>query len=172
MAARTQHAMSVLAVATALGLAACGTPTPYQPAIDGRGYAEQLLEDDRFRITFSGNALTPRETVENYLLYRAAEVTLARGFDHFVVADWDIERDTTYYSTSFGLGSTFGYGWHGVYDRPFGDFATAVARPADRYKAYANIVLGKGAKPADGSDAYDARSVLRRLADTVTLPAS
>ena len=58
-------------------LAACATPTPYQASgSDGGiyGYSEQRIEGDRYRITFSGNSLTDRETVETYLLYRVGKV--------------------------------------------------------------------------------------------------
>lgn len=75
-------------------LAGCATvaPTPYGPAPgDGApGYADQRIEENRFEIRFSGNAATPRATVERYLLYRAAEVTLAAGADWFRF----VERDT------------------------------------------------------------------------------
>ena len=62
----------------AAGLAACATPTTYQPNIPGQkaagGYSEQRVEENRFRINFQGNTLTSRESVEGYLLFRAAEV--------------------------------------------------------------------------------------------------
>lgn len=172
MTRRTRHVAPVLAIAGVLGLAACGLPTPYQPAVDGHGYAELQLEDDRFRVTFSGNRLTAREAVENYLLYRAAEITVARGFDHFVIADWQIERSTTYFSTMIGIGGGLGYGRYDVLGDPFGGFTPSTARPVDRYTGYANIVLRPGAKPPGQAEAYDARAVLRRLAPSVSLPAS
>ena len=63
-----------LAAVLVLGvvLAACAKPTPYKPADNGTGYTEQKLEANRYRVTFSGNSVTDRETVDNYLLYRAA----------------------------------------------------------------------------------------------------
>jgi len=67
----------LLVAASALTLAACATATPYQPASEPGGYdgfSQQMIENDRARITFGGNSLTNRETVENYLLYRAAEI--------------------------------------------------------------------------------------------------
>ena len=170
MTRRTQRITPVLAIAGVFGLAACGAATPYQPAVDGQGYAELQLEDDRFRVTFSGNRLTARETVENYLLYRAAEITVARGFDHFVVADWEIERSTTYFSTMIGVGGAFGFGRYDVFGDPFGTFGSATARPADRYTGYANIVLRRGARPPGQPETYDARAVLRRLAPAISLP--
>ena len=64
-----------------LVLAGCATPAPYAPMTPGQatGYTDRQLSDNRWRVTFTGNSVTPRETVENSLLQRAAEVTLASG---------------------------------------------------------------------------------------------
>ena len=52
-------------LAIAAVLAACATETPYSPADDrGYGFTEQKIESDRYRITFAGNSLTDRQTVE------------------------------------------------------------------------------------------------------------
>ncbi len=157
-----------IVIAGALVLAACGTPTAYQPEAKGLGYSEQAIEEDRYRVTFVGNSLTPRETVENYLLYRAAEVTLEHGFDHFVVVDEETERTTIYYSTVTGLGGYRSFNsFRNSY--PFGvsGLGTATVRPRDRYTAFANIVMRDGQKPEDDPSAYDARDVLERLAPTI-----
>src|SRR3546814_2342802 len=76
----------VAALACAAGLAACVSVTPYQPASKGYGYSEQRIENNRFRINFAGNSDTPKQTVETYLLFRAAELTLKSGYDYFVFA--------------------------------------------------------------------------------------
>ena len=55
----------LLAAVAALALSACATATPYQPvgASGARGgYAEQRLENDRFRVSFSGNSVTSKRT--------------------------------------------------------------------------------------------------------------
>src|SRR5688572_23728482 len=93
--------MRKLMLAAVAGLlAACATATPYQPATSGSyGFSEQQIEDDRVRISFRGNSVTDRETVETYLLYRAAEVTLQGGHDYFVVAQRDTESRTHLRST-------------------------------------------------------------------------
>ena len=62
-------------VAAALLSSACMTTTPYQPLKGGEGYSEQRIESNRYTVRFFGNAQTPRQTVENYLLYRAAELS-------------------------------------------------------------------------------------------------
>ena len=154
----------------ALAIAACGTPTPYQPALDGHGYAEQAIEEDRYRVSFSGNTLTSRETTENYMLYRAAEITLQRGYDHFVIVDSEIERSTTFVSTTTGFGDVRGFhSFRRAHPFGFDGIATTTSRPRDRYEAFANIVMRSGDKPSDDPDAYDARDVLAVLAPTITL---
>ena len=107
--------------------------------------------------------------MENYLLYRAAEVTRQRGFDHFVIVDRETERTTTYVSTTTGFSGHQGF--HPFYrGHSFGysRFATTTSRPRDRYAAFANIVMRGGEKPSDDPDAYDAREVLERLAPTIS----
>jgi len=83
--------------ASALVLTACATATPYQPAsAPGAfdGFSQTMIESDRARVTFGGNSITDRETVENYLLYRAAEVAVERGFDYFTLVERDTEEKT------------------------------------------------------------------------------
>jgi len=105
----------LLMVASAAILAACATSTPYQPASKPGGFdgfSQTMIENDRARVTFGGNSLTDRETVENYLLYRAAEIAVERGFEHFTLAERDTEQKTRL-QTSPSLRS-------GLYDPYFG----------------------------------------------------
>ena len=168
-------------------VSACTTPTAYQP-IDPRnrsegGYSEQRVEANRYRVMFRGNSMTSRETVETYLLFRAAELTLSNGFDWFMMADRDTERRTrTYVDRPFGPGpwgywgprwSYFGqgYGWRSwdpYWGDPFwGD--TIDVRTVDRYEANAEIVMGRGRKP-DELRTFDARSVIDNLRNRIIVP--
>lgn len=90
-------ALAALAV-----LGACATATPYQAAQDGqKGYANQQIETNRWQISFSGNSLTDRQTVETYLLYRAAELTDREGYDHFQVIRRETDENRRIVSTGF-----------------------------------------------------------------------
>src|SRR5690242_8307434 len=93
--------MRTFMIAAVAGLlTACATPTPYHPAVSDRyGFEEQRIESNRVRITFRGNSVTDRETVETYLLYRAAELTLQNGQDYFIVANRDTEEHSQLRST-------------------------------------------------------------------------
>lgn len=154
-------------------LAACApNPTPYGAAQGryGYGFGEQQIEQNRFRVTFSGNSDTPRSVVENYLLYRAAEITKAQGYDYFVVANDDTEPNTRYrgYSDGFGGYGSFGY-WRGG---PFFGVGASYgdAYPVTRYTSYADIVLMRGAKDPTNVRAFTASEVLARIGPTLVRP--
>jgi hypothetical protein len=160
---------SGLGLLSLLALAGCAAPTPYAAATDdGFGYSETRLEANRYRVTFAGNFDTPRETVQNYLLYRAAELTVDNEGDYFVIADQSLERSTRYIGTaSPGFGGGFGYR-----DGPFigTGLSTVDARPIDEYAAFADILIEQGEKPPGAANAYDARQILARLGPTVVRP--
>jgi hypothetical protein len=149
-----------------LALAGCAaSPTPYQPAANGYGFSQQQIEGNRYRVTFAGNGDTSLDTVRNYMLYRAAEVTVESGHDYFVVVDQNTQSTTTYRgtgSTPFGFGTGFrGDGGFGV------GFSSFSAYPDDSFTSWADIVVGDGAKPSGDVNAYDARDVLQRLDATI-----
>ncbi|MGI9436853.1 MAG: CC0125/CC1285 family lipoprotein [Geminicoccaceae bacterium] len=174
------------AVAAALmtTLAACTVPpTPYQgaPENDGYGYSSQQLETTRFNVRFVGNSSTPRDTVESFALYRAAELTLETGHDYFRVASKDVEpliNSVHGASPRVGIGvgsGGGGFGW-GV---STGVNVGGGGRADYSYAASMDILVFKGEKPADDRDAYSAwdvvdslKSKVRPLASPATAPAS
>ena len=167
-------ALSLFAV---LSLSACVTATPYQPAPSerGYGYAEEPIEENRVRIIFRGNSLTDREQVDDYLLFRAAELALMRGAQHFILVQRDTEADTRFVDTGLGR-SRFShfyyhpfYGWAPFYDPLWDDRSL---REVTRYEASAEVVFGFGPKPEGNPDAYDAEEVQQTLRGRIVLPQS
>lgn len=150
-------------------LSACIGPTPYQAVTDGFGYSEQQIEENRYRVGFVGNSATPREAVENYLLFRAAEVTVQSGNDYFKLVDRDTERSTSYYSHGYVDNAfLFPHDRRGRFVNSFGlGITSGTAYPIDEYSAQADIMVFKGEKPADDVTAYNARDVLERLSPTI-----
>ena len=171
LSSRTVTRLLVLgAVAT---LAACAsTATPYQPARDGQGYSEQRIENNRYRIRFTGNASTPRETVENYMLYRAAELTVNAGYDYFVMSGNDTEARTRYsQSVSAYGGPGWGWGWGGGGGWRSGvGFGISSATPITDYNAQAVVLMFKGKKPDADPNAYEARAVRESLQPLIRFP--
>ena len=60
-------------------------PTGRLPGFQREGFSERQIEANRFVVSFAGNTVTSRDTVERYLLFHAAEVTLRDGYDYFLV---------------------------------------------------------------------------------------
>jgi hypothetical protein len=78
---RLAAALALAALASALG----GCATPYQKLGVGGGVRSVRLETDLAQVTARGSPLTDADTIERYVLRKAAETTLAAGFDHFEV---------------------------------------------------------------------------------------
>ncbi len=180
-------------VSSTLLVAGCATETTYRPAtgqgFNRTGYSDRQIEDNRFLVSFAGNSVTSRDTVERYLFFRAAELTLQNGYDYFLMADRDTDRQTQTYTTP-GLGyGGFGYGGFGGYWGPSwrygggrfgrgwgpwgawgGGFNDFDIRTVDRYEATAEIVMRKGPIPRDNIRAFNAKQVVDRIGPSVILP--
>ncbi len=160
-------------VVLAAALVACASVTPYQPQAKGYGYTEQKLEDNRYRVVFTGSPRTPRDTVQDYLLYRAAELTLERGQDYFVIVDNSAQEQATAGSSpsvGFGIGGFRVGGSGGVSVGVSTSTGTGGGRGA--YRAQAEILLRSGAKPADDGNAFDARALKANLEPRIQRPAA
>lgn len=177
-------ALAALAVLTA-----CTTPTPYQPyraesagGVHG-GYSEQRLAPDRFLVKFHGNELTSREQVENSLLYRAAELTVANGYDWFVLSDRHTRHEVETYVHRSPWGTygywqphwryyRYGYGWdvwHPEFGGPFWADHIDVST-VESFEVEAEIALGKGVPRSGDPKAFDARRIMTELGPTLTRP--
>ena len=154
---RSRLFCSVLA---ATALAACAMATPYQPLRGGEGYSEQKLEANRYRVVFAANSATPRQKAQDYVLLRAAELTLAQGYDYFVLTGQSTGADPrgSSSSLSFGFGG-FSFGGGGGVGAGVG---VGTGGGVD-YTQIADIVMFKGAKPANDPGAFDAHAVKENL---------
>jgi hypothetical protein len=170
-----RKALSVAALAAGLLLSACESgPTPYQPGSrSDRGYTELRIEPNRYRITFKGNSLTDKETVETYMLYRAAELTLEQGYDTFTITNRDTDKDKRVRETGGYMDTRLSYmyfvpryGWIAEYDTYW---TPGHYREMTQYAAAAEILLSKGPKGSD-PNAFDAHEVSKNLGPLITRP--
>lgn len=183
--------IAVIGGAIALMLGSCTTATPYQPmsrtAQTRGGYYEERLASDTWRVTFAGNTLTSRETVEGYLLYRAAELTIEQGRDWFEIVDRDmrheVRREVTrdpFYDPWWGYPYWTPYwryydgrtGWRSWYPWSADPFWTrnVDVREVERFEASGEIVMHDGHPNGDGRRSFDAREVIRRLEPRIKRP--
>lgn len=184
-----KHALFAPALGALALLGACATATPYQAAINAdRGYVDQRIENDRWSVSFSGNSLTDRRTVETYLLYRAAELTVQEGYDYFRVVQRQTDEDArlvpsgpAYGYSPFYPGFHCNYAFYGAYGGrlrrgyvsaydPYGfGFGAPDYREITRYEATAEIMMGRGTPPED-ADVFTAREVLDNLSPQIIRP--
>jgi hypothetical protein len=175
-----RSAGAVLVSAGFLALNGCATPTPYQPvSAQGQqagGFKETAIEQDRYRVSFRGNSLTSRETVDLYLLYRAAELTLSKGYDGFSLTSRSTDQSTRLipeHNLAYPGWDTSWAFYRPYYARGWGSDpflrSNFEYREIRSYESSAEIQLFKGSKPPS-ADAFDARQVQSNLAGRIVLP--
>jgi hypothetical protein len=155
--------LGVPALIVALLLAGCATTTvpDYRPRAPGGsvGYSDLQLSPNLYRISFSGSTASTRDDVERYLLRRAAEVTLASGYTHFVLSGRDTERDSYFYGSNYPYGAyPYYYPYRSWYwDYPYGGWQTVT------YSAYSDVRMLTAEEARRFPEAIEALSLLQRL---------
>ena len=162
----------------ALGLlAGCMTPTPYGPRLEGQatGYTDRALAQNRYRITFTGNTATPRETVESYLLLRAAEVTRAAGATNFMFDTRNTRANTSVQTVPYGpdpypypYWGRRPFGYWGGWGFPYEPNVDVVVRT--NYEAYAEIILLTPEQAAKEPRSLNAADVIARIGPEAAPP--
>ena len=168
----SRNLVSPLAAAAlgAIALAGCASPAPYAPRLHGErtGYTDRELTPTRYQITFIGNSVTSQETVETYLLLRAAEVTRAAGYNNFVFDTRNTRTHTTYHALapmpSGPWYNPYWGGW-GIAYQPSMDVIARI-----RYQAYAEIVLLTPEQAAQRPRAINAAQVIEHLGPDAVPP--
>jgi hypothetical protein len=142
------------------GLSACASePTVYQPAAGpgAVGYFETPIEHDRWRVAFHGGGGASVQQVGDMALHRAADLTLAKGYDWFRITERQVDGagGGPHPDLSFGFGgangggySSFGVGTGVGFEIPVGQSVTVTLE----------ILMGHGPAPRE-PDAYDARDL-------------
>ncbi len=165
--ARTNFWPYIIGAAAALALGACATATPYQPnpsGVRGFGYSDTRIEPGKYRVSFRGNPSTDRATVENYILLRAAELSLADGLGHFVVIDEDEAGTSNFNTTGFnnGFGGRFG-GFRGGFGGGFGGTTSSRTRERRIFDVGVLVQGFPGKKSEENYQAFNAEDVVQNL---------
>ena len=163
-------------VAAGLTLAGCMQPTSYGPRMEGSrtGYTDRALTENRYRVTFTGNTVTPRETVESYLLLRSAEVARAAGYQFFVFDTRNTRARTTYQAVPMmpppdpWWGYRRGFGYWGGYGFAYDPGVDIVTRT--NFQAYAEIVLLTPEQARTEPRAVRADDVIARIGPEAVKP--
>lgn len=154
-------------------VAACATEPPYFGPIGpghSTGYTDQQIDQKRFRVSYSGSSHTSRDTVENFLLLRAAQLTLQAGYPAFMFDTRDTKTKTSYLTSFAGWPGWGGYGFYGWSGPGWGDQGNAESTPITRYEAYAEIVLLTDPQAQKEPRGLNAQSVIDHLGPLAAPP--
>ena len=150
----------VLVIGVCAGLLACSTK--YQDMGFSGGVAAEQITTDTWRIKARGNAYTTGTLVQDFVLMKAAETTIAAGGTHFVIgSSQDASRQGAIVTsgtahTSFSAGQAF------TTFTP-GDVHTYVKPGQDAYVRVLRLPPGAAAPPGALSAAEIIRFIGPRL---------
>ena len=137
-----------------------GCSTAYQREGFKGGYSDLLLDSNTFRVSFRGNGYTSSDTVETYLLYRCAELTVQRGFDYFVIVDTKGETKQSFYTSPGSYSSSTSFSGNTAYTS--GTYSPGTTIPIHKHRATVIMKVFKGSKP-DLPGAYTAKELMDNL---------
>lgn len=153
-------------------LAGCATPTVFAPAgpsVSASGFWDSRIEQDRYRVSYRGGSGAPADLVRDYALLHAADITRASGYDWFRVVGRYGEAQAPRSSSGLSVGGgASSYGRRSASGLGVG-FAVPLGNSGPQLTETVEIVLGKGAKPAD-PDTYDAADVQRSIRSRMPQP--
>lgn len=157
----------------ALTLGACASAPPYAlaPSANAAGYSEQQIEDDRWRVSYTGTTRMSAGEVQDFALMRAAQLTLERGGDWFEVVTSDTDADAknrysveTDYDTRYVVQRSCGV--LGCTERLVPVWMRTEHERVDERTVYHHtmeIRLRSGEKTTGATDAYDAQDTFATL---------
>ena len=170
-------ALQLVCISICFILAGCSSKTAYAPAetAEDYGYYSTKISDNRYRIGFNGNTSTSQNTVKDYALLRAAELTLQEGGSWFQVVDRTSDKQTRHTPGHTEVTRT------DVIERDCGLLSCETRRrPAytttvsvdsgterNKYSSSLEIVIGSGEKPSSDGQYYDAKQLASTLRDAM-----
>ncbi len=161
-----------LLILSVLTLAGCETATLYQPApnVTAIGYTDTRIEAGRYRVTFQGGDGAPESQVSDYVLLRAAELTVQDGYDWFRVTQREGFTGAPHHASSLSIGTGGGsFGRGGGFGLGLGT-SIPIGGSGPRLTRSLEILAGHGPVPSE-PDVYDARRILKTIGPRVPHPA-
>ncbi|WP_395646927.1 CC0125/CC1285 family lipoprotein [Terricaulis sp.] len=171
--------LPILTIAV-LGAPAC-TTAGYRPQSErsAAGYSETRTGEASWSVEYVGASADSRETVERYMLRRAAEITLENGYDWFLPVRQDVTEQNeivveapppprvssaeAVWRPRWRRRSMFGWSdWDPRGPAPHANAAEPEAqqsRVVNQFAATADFTMGRGEAPAH---AFDARAISAR----------
>ncbi len=143
-------------------MTACAA-TEYQSFGSTGGYRDTQLAPDVFRVSFLGNGFTSDERVQDFVMLRAAELTLANNANYFVViSSADQSRIDTHVApgSSRTSGTVSTYGNTGYYS---GTTTYSAPQVQTYYKPGAGMMIRTFRTKPEGGVVFDASFIVNSI---------
>lgn len=91
--------LTSMSMALSLAIVGCSStpvaaPTPYKPANSkaAYGYSSEKIAVDEYKVLFKATDKTPADKVQQFALYRAAEIAQKQGFTHLAIVKTNVDK--------------------------------------------------------------------------------
>lgn len=91
--------LASISAALSLAIVGCSStpvaaPTPYKSANSkaAYGYSSEKTAENEYKVLFKATDKTPADKVQQYALYRAAEIAQKQGFTHLAIAKTNVDK--------------------------------------------------------------------------------
>jgi len=134
-----------------------GCATTYQEYGPRGGYEAVHINDNIFKVSFTGNAFIGTRRSQDYALLRCAEVTLENGYNYFMIIDDESYMKQELYTKK-----------DSYYEKPisaetYGTDLEAKKTYTFRKRHIIHTILCLKEEPEFSIDAYDAERIVRRI---------
>ena len=150
----------LLIISGVLLLSAC-EPKYQQQSWWSGGYSSTQIDQNTFRVSYEGDIGTDAGKVNDFLMYRAAELTMQSGYDYFVFTNKDVTKQT---QTQCQQQNNFDN------KKNKNNYPTSSTKNCSESVAYtvtANIKMYKGKKPESNINAYDAMNLMQYMGPNI-----
>lgn len=137
-----------------------GCSSGYHPRNFFGGYSDMQIQDETYRVSFSGNGYTSSQRAADFALLRCSELTLSKGHKYFAIVSDNSEIERSFYTapaTTYHSGRINTYGGSGSYhgfSQTIGGQTYNISKPVIQY-----VIRTFEEKPADVFCYYDAKQI-------------
>ena len=167
----------IVLITALLTLGACASSPTYVAADSAEAYGHYIrkISENRYRVNFNGHRRANFQDTRDFALLRAAELTLAEGYDWFQIVDREsATTQTRKPSVGFGYERAFYQEercgllscTRSVRPATYSRMELNTSRPETSHSHSLEIVMGNGKVPVDGNY-YDAKSVMKSIYHTM-----
>lgn len=96
---KSRNLMACVGTVLSLAMVGCSstpvaTPTPYKSASTkaAYGYSSEKISESEYKVLFKATDKTPADKVQQYALYRAAEIAQKQGFNYLTIVKTNVDK--------------------------------------------------------------------------------